>query len=563
MIKVEIKKEMKIDGEIKDLTKALDDYIERYNSGKLSSKIGWIEPTYIGNNFGQSKYDGTFEIKSLYKEGDKYYFETDSEEVKDLVENKHFKSGKRVQYNRETEEFVIESIDIVGTEESYRYNKYKRVYSLSMDWFSDKVTLDVFELYRDFYTKPPRYYEVKFGDRLIYRGAKLDYVLGRPNRDILNFLYAPVRILKYKVEDDSSSYCVEDNTIYKFPTIIFTDYITDKSLKNNIIFDTKDKYNIKNKKGEDIGVLVFEEFGTGLRYFVEYRISDNKILKMEMSRYAILFRTNVTLPIKDYFEITAELDKAENMEFTNSSPLYYSDKASNLQIKSGNKIHDILSSKISPWNSYAVSDTFKEIDNKYSFLNIYDKYKTFIEIGNNKEHHGAILADIHNPDASVDIDLDGTDTTYNGKEFIRLFVTTEGKVYYKVDNYNKLGINAVKVKENDFTKVYVTDRNGVDISRHFMVAKSFYKDDIVLFVDLSVDIRDFYIMSGIFNKLTGHTEFINEALDDFNKFKYEYETRMSLLGMSEDELIEYFELNDMEADEFRKVYPYITKIKFY
>lgn len=70
-------------------------------------------------------------------------------------------------------------------------------------------------------------------------------------------------------------------------------------------------------------------------------------------------------------------------------------------------------------------------------------------------------------------------------------------------------------------------------------------------------------MSGLFEKLAKHAEFINEALDEFNKFKYEYERRMKMLEMSEDELIEHFKLNDMEADEFRKVYPYISKIKFY
>ena len=82
MIKVEIKKEMELDGRTEDLSKLLDDYIERFNSGKISSKEGWIEPTYKGRYFGQSKNEGVFEIKSVYKEGDKYYFETDSEEVK-------------------------------------------------------------------------------------------------------------------------------------------------------------------------------------------------------------------------------------------------------------------------------------------------------------------------------------------------------------------------------------------------------------------------------------------------------------------------------------------------
>lgn len=35
MIKVEIKKETKLDGEMKDLSKMLDDYIERFNSEKF------------------------------------------------------------------------------------------------------------------------------------------------------------------------------------------------------------------------------------------------------------------------------------------------------------------------------------------------------------------------------------------------------------------------------------------------------------------------------------------------------------------------------------------------
>ena len=563
MTKVEIKKEMKIEGEIKDLSKSLDNYIERFNSGKVSNKVGWIEPTYIVKNFGKSTYDGTFEIKSVYKENDKYYFETDSEEVKNLVENEFFEAGKRVQYDNETEDLVVESIDLVGTEESYRYNKYKRMYSLSMNWFSDKVVLDVFELYNNFHIDPYRYYEIKFGNRLIYRGHKLETLLNRLNRDVLNFLYVPVRILKYKMEDDSESYRVEDSNIYKFPTVMFTDYIKDKSLKNNIIFDSKVKYNIKNNKGEDIGILVYDEFGTNDRYFVKYRASDNKILEIDVNTYTIFYHSNIILSIKEYFEMLSELEMLENEKSVDAFPLYYLDKVSSLQIKSGNKIHDILSSKISPWHAYLISDTFKNIDTKYTFLGIYSKYTTFTEISNGKEHSGAILADVYKPDALVEIDLEETDTKYNGKEFIRLFITIEGKVYYKVDNYNKLGINAVKVKEDESTKVYVTDKNGVDISQHFMIAKSSYKDDIVLFVDLSDDVNDYYIMSGIFDKLTKHQKFINEALDDFNKFKYEYETRLALLEMSEDELIEYFGLDDMTAEEFRKVCSYISKINFY
>ena len=264
MKKVEIKKDMMLEGKNKDLSKFLDDYIERFNSGKLSSKDGWIEPTYMGRYLEKSTYDGIFKIKSVYKEGDRYYFETDSEEVKNLVENEFFKAGKRVFYDDKTEDLFIESIDLVGTDESYRYNKYKRLYSLSMNWFSDKVTLDIFEIYSNFHFVPVRYYEIKFGDRLIYKGNKLKYILDKQNVGFLNFLYVPVMILKYKFDNDPKSYIIEDDTVHKFPTTKFIDYVTDKSLKNNIIFDTKDKYNIKNEECENIAILVYDEFGTNI-----------------------------------------------------------------------------------------------------------------------------------------------------------------------------------------------------------------------------------------------------------------------------------------------------------
>lgn len=562
-MKIEILKDMTIEGTTEDLSKALDKYIENFNSGKVSTKIGWIEPTYVGKFFGRSTYEDTFEIKSVYKEDDRYYFETDSEEVERRIKNEFYKAGKRVVYDRTKGEIEIISIDLVGTEESYRYNKYKRTHSVSMDWFGNKVKLDIFEIYKNYHADPYRYYEINFGDRIVYKGSNLDHILDKKKTNFLNFLYVPVRILKYRFDNDPSSYFIEDDTIYKFPTIKFIDYVKDESLKNNIIFDTKDKYNIKNKNNEDIALLVYNEFGTSDRYFIKYRISDGKVLDKDSYGYSTFFYTDVRLPINDYFEISSELNRLKELHINDVKSLYYLDTVNNRQIQAGNKIHDILLSSISPWSSHAVSDTLGEINTKYAFLNIYSKYTSFIEIVNNKEHKGAILADIYKPDSLVNIDLEETDTSYNGKEFIRLFITTEGKVYYKVDNYNKLSINAVKVKENESTKVYVTDENGVDISKHFTIVKRSYRDDIVLFLDLNNDLNDYYIMSGLFEKLAKHAEFINEALDEFNKFKYEYERRMKMLEMSEDELIEHFKLNDMEADEFRKVYPYISKIKFY
>lgn len=563
MIKVEIKKDMMLEGKNKDLSKFLDDYIERFNSGKLSSKDGWIEPTYIGRHLEKSTYDGIFKIKSVYKEDDKYYFETDSDEVKNLVENEFFKAGKRVFYDDKTEDLFIESIDLVGTDESYRYNKYKRLYSLSMNWFSDKVTLDIFEIYREFHIEPIRYYEIKFGDRLIYRGTKLEYILHRTNVDFLNFLYVPVQILKYKFDNDPKGYLIEDESVYKFPTTKFIDYVTDKSLKNNIIFDTKDKYNINNEEGVDIAILVYDEFGTNDRYFIKYNVSDGKVLSVTPYWMEIFFHTDVKLPMKQYFEISSELERLENAEFKAPSRLYYLSNATDSQIESGNRIHDILASNISPWSAHAVSDTLKIINTKYKFLELYDKYNTYVDLITNKEYNGAILADVYKPDALVDITIDETTNKYNGKEFIRLFATTEGKLYYKLDNYNKFGINVVKLKENDSIKVFVTDKYGTDISGHFLSVRNSYKDDVVLFLDLDNNVSDFYIMIGIFEKLNKHRDFINEALDDFKQFKREYERRMEFLEMSEDELIEYFNMNDMVADEFRKVYPYITKIKFY
>lgn len=566
-MKIEILKDMTIEGTTEDLTKALDKYIDDFNSGKVSTKIGWIEPTYIGKAFGRSTYEGTFEIKSVYKEDNRYYFETDSEEVKNRVENEFYKSGKRVFYDRTSKDLVIQSIDIVGTEESYRYNKYKRLYSLSMTWFSDKVTLDIFEIYRQFHIDPIRYYEIKFGDRLVYRGSELESILDRRYRYFLNFLYVPVRILKYKFDKEPKSFLIEDEFIYKFPTSKFIDYARDESLKHNIVFDTKDKYTIKDKDNEEIAILVYNEFGTNNRRYAKYRISDGKILSNHESRYTIFSKRDVILPIKEYFEISEELDRLGESSYTKPSSLHYLDKVTNSQLEAGYRIHDILSEEISPWSSHAVTDVFKNLNINSTFLDFYDRYKVIIDYNNGKEYKGAVLADINygnNPNSVVvEFFVDDKDTTYNGEEFIRLFVTTDGEMFYKLDNYNKLGINAILIKEENGFKTFVTNGKGEDISKYFLVAKGKYRDDISLYVNLNNDLNSFYSDFGIIDKLEEHRIFVNNALDDFNKFKYEYEKRMSLLEMSEDELIEHFKLNDMEADEFKKVYPYISKIKFY
>ena len=52
-MKIEIMKDMTIEGEKIDLSKALDKYIDDFNSENTSTKIGWIEPTYIGKFFGR------------------------------------------------------------------------------------------------------------------------------------------------------------------------------------------------------------------------------------------------------------------------------------------------------------------------------------------------------------------------------------------------------------------------------------------------------------------------------------------------------------------------------
>ncbi len=59
-------------------------------------------------------------------------FETDSIQLR-FSRKRIFKAGKRVFYDNVSEDLIIQSIDLVGTEESYRYNKYKRLYSVSMN----------------------------------------------------------------------------------------------------------------------------------------------------------------------------------------------------------------------------------------------------------------------------------------------------------------------------------------------------------------------------------------------------------------------------------------------
>lgn len=563
MIKVEIKKEMDIDGEMMYVSKALDEYIEKFNSERVS-KEGWIDPIYRGRYFEQSENKGVFEIKAIYKDGDRYYFETDSEEVKNRVENEFYVAGKRLHFDDDTGDAIIDGIDLVGTEESYRYNKYKRVYSLSMNWFSDKVILDIFEIYRQYHIRPVRYYEIKFGDRLIYKGPELDHILDRRKREFLNFLYVPVRILKYKFDTDPKVYSVEDDTIYRFPSSIFIDYVTDESLKHRIVYDTKEKYKIENIIGEEIAILVYDEYVTNDRRYVKYSVTNGKILTHHETPYTIFFHKGVTLPIKEYFEISSELERLKRLSHDTVEPLYYA----GILTDSGDKIHDILSNEISPWSSYAVTDIFKNLEINNTFLDFYDRYKVIIDCNTGKEYEGAILADIDYEDTPnsvpVEFFIDDEDTEYNNKEFIRLFVTTEGKVLYKVDNYTKLGINAIAIKDdNGNTKTYVTNSRGEDISKYFLVAKGKYKEDLSLYVDLDNELNSFYFDLDIIDKLEKHKSFLETALDDFNKFKYEYERRMKLLEMSEDELIERFGLNDIEADEFRNIYPYITKIKFY
>ncbi len=48
---------------------------------------------------------------------DRYYFETDSDEVKDLVENEFFKAGKKsILTTMYLEDLIIQSIDLVELE---------------------------------------------------------------------------------------------------------------------------------------------------------------------------------------------------------------------------------------------------------------------------------------------------------------------------------------------------------------------------------------------------------------------------------------------------------------
>ncbi len=69
---------MELDGEIRDLIQMLDDYIERFNSGKYPIKKVDC-PNYRGEYFEKSTHGGIFVIKSVYEDGDRYYFEADSD----------------------------------------------------------------------------------------------------------------------------------------------------------------------------------------------------------------------------------------------------------------------------------------------------------------------------------------------------------------------------------------------------------------------------------------------------------------------------------------------------
>ncbi len=60
---------MELDAEIRDLSKMLDDYIERFNSGKYPIKEGWIELSYRGEYFENLPWWYFFVIKSVYKDG--------------------------------------------------------------------------------------------------------------------------------------------------------------------------------------------------------------------------------------------------------------------------------------------------------------------------------------------------------------------------------------------------------------------------------------------------------------------------------------------------------------
>lgn len=566
-MKIEILKDMVIEGEKIDLSKALDKYIENFNSEKLSTKIGWIEPTYVGKTFGRSTYEGTFEIKSVYKEDDKYYFETDSEEVENRIKNEFYKSGKRVIYDRTKGEIEIVSIDLVGTEESYRYNKYKRIKSLSMDWFKDNVVLNLYKCISEgsFYSYPTYYYEVKFNDEIVYFGKNLDWTLKDNAVDFFSYIYIPVRILGCRSNNKSDGE-IDDTKIYKFPSHIFTDSLTYDRFNNKVILDTKGKYNIKNKLDEEIGILVVDIAGTGERKFIKYRLSDKKITSGSDNDYTVLFETDVKMPIKDFVELKTIIKslKVDGLMVPKSLDFKY--KVTDISsISKADRLRHMLSRSLAPRQSYCLTDTLKYTKLKYPFVNIYDNYITLVDFRDGKSYDGAILVDAYKPDSNYPM-IENDTNIHNGKRFIRLFVTTEGKVFYKIDDHKKLGLKYITIKDNDDkTKVFVSDQYNNDVTDKLVLCHSKYSENIVhILVDLETDISVINdIDYSIVKTLMKHNEFVNNALEEFNKFKQCYEERLSYQSMSCEELANKFDLTDDVYNAFKDIYPYISKIKFY
>lgn len=566
-MKIEIMKDMIIEGEKIDLSKALDKYIDDFNSGKVSTKIGWIEPTYVGKTFGRSTYEGTFEIKSVYKEDDKYYFETDSEEAENRIKNEFYKSGKRVIYDRTEGEIEIVSIDLVGTEESYRYNKYKRIKSLSMDWFKDNVVLNLYKCISEgsFYSYPTYYYEVKFNDETVYFGKNLDWALKDNSVDFFGYIYIPVRILEYRSNNKNDEE-IDDTKIYKFPSHMFTESLTYDHFNNKVILDTNGKYNIKNKLDEEIGILVVDIAGTGERKFIKYRLSDKKITSGSDNDYTVLFETDVKMPIKDFVELKTIIKSLKVDGLMVPKPLYFKDKVTDTSsLSKANRLRHMLSRNLSPRSSYALTDTLRYTDLKYPFVNIYDNYISLVDFRDGKSYDGAILVDAYKPDSNYPM-IENDTNIHNGKKFIRLFVTTEGKVFYKIDDHKKLGLKYITIKDNnDKTKVFVSDQYNNDVTDKLVLCHSKYSENIVhILADLETDISVINAIDySIVKTLMKHNEFVNNALEEFNKFKQCYEERLSYQSMSCEELANKFDLIDDVYDEFIDIYPYISKIKFY
>ena len=566
-MKIEILKDMTIEGNTEDLSKALDKYIENFNSGNVSTKIGWIEPTYVGKCFGRSTYEDTFEIKSVYKEDDKYYFETDSEEVERRIKNEFYKAGKRVVYDRTKGEIEIISIDLVGTEESYRYNKYKRIKSLSMDWFKDNVVLNLYKCISEgsFYSYPAYYYEVKFNDEIVYFGKNLDWALKDNAVDFFGYIYIPVRILEYRINNKNDGE-INDTNIYKFPGHMFTDSFTDNIFNNKVILDTRGKYNIKNKLGEETGILVVDIAGTGERKFVKYRLSDGKVTSGSDNDYTVLFETDVKMPIKDFIELKTTINSLKVDGLMVPKSLDFKDKVNDKSsISKADRLRHMLSRNLAPRQSYCITDTLKYTKLKYPFVNIYDNYITLVDFRDGKSYEGAILVDAYNPDSNYPM-IENDTNVYNGKKFIRLLVTTEGKIFYKIDNHKKLGLKYITIKDNnDKTKAFVSDQYNNDVTDKLVLCHSKYSENIVhILVDLETDISVINdIDYSIVKTLMKHNDFVNNALTEFNKFKEGYEDRISYLNMSCEELGKEFDLTEDLYNEFKNIYPYISKIKFY